>query len=122
MTEKVFLSYASQDRAFAQALKGRLAELLPAQTQPIDVFDQQLDLAPGGDMRKALKNALDAAGTVVIVSSPAADRSEWVNYEAGLADALGKDVIIVGRKGGGRSALSRPFSDRATIIEMDDVN
>ena len=122
MTEKVFLSYANQDRAFAQALKGRLDEFLPATAQPLDVFDEQLDLAAGGDMRKALKEALDAAGTVVIVSSPAADRSEWVNYEAGLADALGKDVIIVGRKGGGRSAISRRFSDRATIIEMDDVN
>lgn len=122
MTRTVFISYADQDRAFAQALMPRLKELLPAQTQPLDVVDVQSRVSAGGDVRKAVKEAIDEAGTVVIVSSPAADGSQWVNYEAGLADALGKDIVIVGRKGDSESAISHRFSDSAKFIEMDDLD
>lgn len=120
MTEKVFMSYATQDHAFAQALKPRLDELLPVTTEPLDVFELG-DVAAGTNARKAVKDAIDQATTVVIVSSPAADASQWVNYEAGLADALGKNLVIVGRKGGDPSVLLRRFSDSAQFIEMDDA-
>jgi ABC-type transport system involved in cytochrome bd biosynthesis fused ATPase/permease subunit len=120
MTEKVFLSYASKDRAFAESLKLKLNEFLPAQSQPLEVFDVQSNVTLGEDIRKAIKAAMDAASTVVIVSSPDGDASQWVNYEAGLADALGKKIVIVGRKGTGKSALFHHFIDSAKFIEVDD--
>ena len=122
MTQKVFISYAAQDRAFAQALKPRLGEFLPFRSQPLDVLDVQSHVSAGDDVRKAVKEAIDEANTVVIVSSPAADTSQWVNYEAGLADALGKDIVIVNRKGSGKSAILHRFSDSARFIEMDDMD
>jgi hypothetical protein len=119
MTEKVFLSYAPDDRAFAEALKPRLGEFLDA-SGSLDVFDALSDIELGEDIRKALKAQMDAANTVVIVASPAGDASQWVNYEAGLADALGKKIVIVKREGDGMSALSQRFIDRAQLFAFDN--
>ncbi|MDB6012322.1 MAG: hypothetical protein JWL65_4572 [Gammaproteobacteria bacterium] len=121
MRQKVFISYATQDRSFAESLKARLNQFLAKPSQPLDFFDVQSSIAPGEDFRKAIKAAMDAADTVVIVSSPYGDSSQWVNYEAGLADALGKKLVFVGRKGMGKSALVRRFQDNARFIEVDDA-
>jgi ABC-type phosphate/phosphonate transport system ATPase subunit len=42
-----------------------------------------------------------------------------VSYEAGLADALGKNVVIVGRRGAGKSDLLKRLSDTARFVEVD---
>lgn len=118
MTRKVFLSYANQDRDFAESIKPELTAILSAGQHEIDVFDVQSDLNPGEDWRQAIKSAIDDASTVVIVSSPASDTSQWVNYEAGMADALGKDIVIVGREGMAKSALADRFQDSARFIEI----
>jgi putative ribosome biogenesis GTPase RsgA len=119
MKHNVFISYASQDRKFAQQLKSRLAQILPSKPLEIVILDPQSDVSVGTDIRKTINDAMNAASTVVIVSSPHADHSEWVSYEAGLADALEKDVVIVGRKGTGKSALLNRL-DSARFIEVDD--
>lgn len=120
MKEKVFLSYAMQDKAFAETIKDKLNELLPAQSSPYAVVDLTLDAGPGANLRRIVKAAIDDASTVVVVSSPNGDASGWVNYEAALADALGKDLVIVGRRGAEESALANRFADHARIIELED--
>jgi TIR domain len=120
MKNTVFLSYASQDREYAKSLKSGLSKILSVKSQPLEIFDVQSDVAAGEDIRKAIKRAMDAASTVVIVSSPHVDNSQWVNYEAGLADALGKNLVIVARKGSGKTALVNRFRDSAKVIELDD--
>lgn len=121
MTEKVFLSYAYQDRAFVEFLKPRLGELLRTHAREINILDMQpSDIGAGNDFRRAIKGSMDAADTVVIVSSPNGDQSDWVNYEAGLADALGKKLVFVGRKGTGKSALMHRFLDSASFVEVED--
>jgi hypothetical protein len=42
---------------------------------------------------------------VVIIASDDSAASQWVNYEAGMATALGKPIVVVGRKGVGKGAL-----------------
>ena len=120
MNERVFLSYAQEDRAFVEKIKSRLRELLPADHGPVDLVDAR-EVAPGDDVRRHIKSAMTAADTVVIVASPECDASAWVNYEAGLADALEKDVVIVGRRGAGKTALLRHFIDSTRVLEIDDV-
>jgi hypothetical protein len=71
-------------------LKTRLAEVLTEQPEGLDVFDVQSSVGAGENIRDAIQSAMHEASTVVIVSSPASDASQWVNYEAGLSDALGK--------------------------------
>ena len=117
---KLFISYSSKDSNFAQWLKPRLDQILSEKSEPLEIFDAQSEISVGTDVRKTIKEAMNAANTVVIVSSPQADDSELVNYEAGLADALGKDVVIVSRKGTGKSAIYERLSHSAKFIEIDD--
>lgn len=119
MKERVFLSYAPEDHAFAEAIKPKLGRFLNA-PGGLDIFDGLSDIKHGEDVRKALKSEMDAVSTVVIVASPAGDASQWVNYEAGLADALGKNVVIVNRKADAMSALSQRFIDRTQLFSIDE--
>lgn len=114
MSEKVFLSYAVQDSELAKALKHQLADAGAEIT--IDLSPVE----PGGDFRSAIKAAMDAASTVVILASPHGERSQWVNYEAGLADALGKNLVVVATPGEERSALVDRFAHSARIVEVDE--
>jgi hypothetical protein len=122
MKNRVFISYASQDRDFVERLKPELTKILSKKSQPLEIFDVQSHAKVGSDVRKAIKTAMDRAGTVVVVSSPDGDASQWVNYEAGLADALGKKLVIVGRRGMRKSALVNRFANTAKVIELDNVS
>ena len=117
---KVFLSYAAQDRSFAAALKPQISELLQKHAQTLDVFDAHA-LAAGEGFRKTDREAVDAATAVFIVASPAGEASQWLNYEAGLADALGKDVVLVGRKGTIASSDFGRLLESARFVEVDDA-
>lgn len=117
MTDKIFLSYAAQGCHFAEALKPQINEWLQQQAQTLEFFDAHA-LADGEDFRKAIRDAMDAASAVVLVASPAGEASQWVNYAAGLADALGKEVVVAGRKGAtASSAFARLF---ARFVEVDE--
>ena len=121
MSLKIFLSYAIKDTDFAQSIKARIKEFLPqSKMESIDVFDVRTDLALGGDIRQSIKAAISSANTVVVVSSQSSDISPWVNYEIGLADALGKDLVIVEQKGEENSELHRRFLDSAHIIKIEN--
>jgi NADPH:quinone reductase-like Zn-dependent oxidoreductase len=121
VSHKVFLSYAFQDHALAESFKSRIAELLPQNDkETLDGFDVLTDVVVGEDIRQSIKSAIEAAGTVVLISSESADASPWVNYEIGLADALGKNLVIVGKKGAEDTALLRRFFDSAKIIKIEN--
>jgi hypothetical protein len=117
--EKVFLSYATPDREFAQSLKPRLNKILAAETESVDHFDLESGFLLGTDWRRGVRLAIGEATTVVIVTSPESERSDWVNYEVGLADALDKNLVIVGRKGSGHSAFLDRVSRGVRFVEVD---
>lgn len=117
---KVFISYAAPDRDFAESLKPRLSQLLSEPDQVVEVVEAHAEGA-GADMRKMIRSAIDEAASVVIVASPAGEASQWVNYEAGLADALGKRIVIVGRPGVNLgSSLMQRLAGEARVMEFDD--
>lgn len=120
MSHKVFLSYAFQDRALAESVKAGIAEFLPQNDkEALDVVDVRTDVAVGEDVRQSVKAAIEKARTVVIISSASADESPWVNYEAGLADAMKKSLVVVGKKGSEDTALWRRFFETAKIIKTE---
>lgn len=121
MSLKVFLSYAIKDADFAQSVKARIKEILPQyKAENIDIFDVRTDLALGESIRESIKSAISSANTVVIVSSESSDLSPSVNYEIGLADALGKELVIVEKEGAEGSELHRRFLEIARIIKVEN--
>jgi len=120
MTEKVFLSYAQEDSDFAKSLASDLKNVLQVSSENIEVIDGLGQISAGENIRKKIKAEMNAASTVVIVSSDHSDDSQWVNYEAGMANALGKNVVIVSHKGRDKSALlDRYPSDNVRFVEVD---
>lgn len=121
MSYKVFLSYAINDSAFAELVKAKIKQLLPQHNvESIEVFDVRSDLAVGADIRKSIKAAIEASNAVVLISSESSDLSPSVNYEAGLADALGKELLIVQKEGAVDSAMHRRFLGSARIIKIEN--
>ena len=96
MTTKVFISYTNKDKGLAETAKKSLTEggYLPEDS----VFFDAHDIDPGDDIRAVLKKEVTEAAKVVLVMSPEATESGWVNYEVGLADALDKETIVVKQK------------------------
>lgn len=121
MSSKVFISYATRDTAFAELVKSKINELLPHDNiETTEIFDVRSDLEVGVDIRKSIKSAIEEARTVVVVSSEGSDLSPWVNYEVGLADALGKELVFVEQQGAADSELHRSFSESARIIKVEN--
>jgi len=74
----------------------------------------------GEDIRRAIRDQIKSADMVVIITSESSVESQWVNYEAGMADALGKPIVVVGRRGIGKSSLLTNLAD-AKVIEIEDT-
>lgn len=94
MVEKIFLSYAHQDREFAEQIAKRFKEPGPI-ASPNPVILDSKDIPAGANIREAIKDQIASADKIVIIASPSAKQSQWVNYEAGVASALGKPIIVV---------------------------
>lgn len=119
MSSKVFLSYATKDAAIAELVKEKIAELLPqSNVESADVFDVRSEVVTGADIRQSIKSAIEAASTVVVISSESSDSSAWVNYEVGLADALGKELVVIEQRGGADSAIHRRLFESARIVKI----
>ena len=103
MAGKVFVSYVHQDREFAEnvihalAAKGHFA--------PGTVFSDLQHLSAEEEVSRWVRSEIQASDTVVLVMSEHAATSPWINYEAGLADAFGKEILVVGAKDVGEAAL-----------------
>lgn len=72
---KVFLSYASADRAMARDLAVQMEKA------GFDVFFFDDLVEPGGNVPLAIGKALDRANAMVVLLSPDTAKSEWVQWE-----------------------------------------
>ena len=106
MTEvsyRAFISYSHEDEHWARWLQRALESYrvpkslvgkqgsfghIPARLTP--VFRDRVDLSPGADLTKSLSHELAASETLVVICSPAAARSRWVNEEIMAFKALGR--------------------------------
>lgn len=113
MATKVFVSYAYQDKKFVENVKHELSR--KGHLPPDALFFDAQDISAEESIRTRLRSEIRAADTVVIVMSKHAEASQWVNYEAGLADALGKKILVVGTKASGEAALLANLADYQQI-------
>lgn len=98
MSRKVFVSYAARDRSLVPLALEQLRENKVLLFDDDIVLDSETVVA-GEDFRQATRAAIDAADAVLVLWSPAAAKSKWVNYELGMASALGKHVVVVTPQG-----------------------
>jgi hypothetical protein len=98
-----FISYASEDTAFARRLHRALeAYRIPASMGEVKLTDhpraknrvypcfRDREELPSGHLGEALQKALNDAGALIVVCSPHAARSEWVDKEIRYFETLGR--------------------------------
>jgi hypothetical protein len=86
----VFISSMQRDAGLAQRFEDALEHL------GVEAFNAARELQPGADWRKAIRDAIKRSDALVmVVSAPQLAGSSWIGYEAGMADALGKRVMVL---------------------------
>ena len=99
MSHDAFISYSRKDKAFAVRLQKALENYVPPRDLPLpqrrlDVFRDEEDFT-GADYYKAVDRHLHDAGKLIVLCSPAARASQFVNDEIQrFARAKGPERII----------------------------
>jgi len=83
----VFISYAHEDWALVDQMCERFT------SSGLEFFHDKKDIRWGGHISSEVQQALERAGGVVVVVSPASVKSQWVPYEVGYATALRKVIL-----------------------------
>src|ERR1700730_16838582 len=85
----IFISHGQRDAALAERVATALEHL------GLEALDART-LRAGENRRTMVKSAIKRADAVIMLaSSPQTLSSSWMSYEAGVAEALGKHVILL---------------------------
>ena len=100
---KAFISYSHQDKGWAawlqraleryrvpKRLVGAEGALGPIPRRLAPVFRDREDLSSASDLSMSVKASLEASETMVVICSPAAASSAWVNEEVSYFQGLGR--------------------------------
>ena len=96
-------------------MRGRSSRLGPLQAKLPPVFQDRAELAASSDLAQSVREALEAANSLIVICSPNGAQSKWVNEEIRTFTALGRQdqiqcLIVAGvpnasRTPGGDAAL-----------------
>jgi nucleoside 2-deoxyribosyltransferase len=86
---RVFLSHSRRDANLAAGIASDL------QRYGVEaVVDESI--TAGDDLRRTINSAIRRADAfVIVVTSPDAAASSWTSYELGMAEALGKPILLL---------------------------
>jgi hypothetical protein len=102
---RAFLSYSRADNRLADWLH-RVLEAYRTSKELVDVrgrklpprlapiFRDRTDLSSGGQLTEKIENALASSDALIVLCSPAAAQSRWVNLEVEAWLALGRETSI----------------------------
>ena len=107
----VFLSHSSRDADLARGLKDVLARHTQGAIEWWLSSDGQ-SIRGGKNWRSEVEQALRDCRLLFILFTPLARQSAWVQYEAGFADALGKDMVPVALPGFDIDAIPGPLQHK----------
>ncbi len=100
MTKKIFISYAAEDKAYLKEVKQLLHEQRIIKSDDYSIVNPLKDsISSGKNIRKSLQKQIQSASMVVVLATDKSMSSQRVNYEAGMADALDKPIVVVRPKG-----------------------
>lgn len=100
MTNKIFISYAAEDKVHLKEVEQLLLEQRIITGDNYSIVNPLKDsISSGKNIRKSLKKQIQSASTFVVLATDNSTSSQRVNYEAGMADALDKPIVVVRPKG-----------------------
>lgn len=128
---RAFVSYSHADSAFAawlqRKLEGyRLPRRLAGQVAPLPgqaqgrigpVFRDRADLSAATDLSAAVREGIAASSALVVVASPDAARSQWVEREIALFRQLHPEAPILVALARGEPAEALPEALRSADVE-----
>jgi len=89
---RVFLSYARPNSDFAEQITRELSSV------GVSVWNYQRDLQPGGDLQVAIRSAIEASSTVILILSQASawrDAVGWELFETlERQERLGRNILV----------------------------
>ena len=85
----VFISYSRRDAELGQRVEIALRHL------GLEALNPERELGPGEDWRKSIQSAIKRSDVVITLASTPQSLRSWTSYEAGVAAALGKRVILL---------------------------
>jgi nucleoside 2-deoxyribosyltransferase len=86
----VFITYGRRDAEMAARVQSALENL------GLEVLNPARELWAGADWRGELQSAIKRSDALIaLVSTPHYLQSSWTSYEVGMAEALGKQVMLL---------------------------
>lgn len=107
----VFLSHSSRDADVVRALKEVLAQHTQGAIEWWLSSDGQ-SIRGGKNWRSEVEQALRDCHLLFILFTPTARQSAWVQFEAGFADALGKDIVPIALPGFDIDSIPGPLQHK----------
>jgi len=91
---KVFVSYSHRDAAVAEKIADALRAFDLRTGGAVTTLSAR-DIPLGSDFRDAVREMVKSSDAVLVVAtSPELASHSWTGYEIGMAEALGKPVIL----------------------------
>jgi nucleoside 2-deoxyribosyltransferase len=115
MTKKLFLSYAFNDRNIVDEIENELRISGETGKQSIEIIDHFKDLKPGENIRESIQKKMESASIIIFVDTENTKTSSWVLYEAGLAYALGKPILIINSRGPSKNSILDNLFDASSF-------
>jgi hypothetical protein len=114
----VFLSHAAKDQEIALRLKQTIEKAVPG--SDVFVSSDTEDIRPGEEWVRKILEALQVAGTLLILATERSIRRPWVWFETGAAWRSQLQTIPCCLGGTRKSALPAPFSQYQGLNVDDD--
>jgi hypothetical protein len=113
--QRVFISHSTDDRPLVESALKWLQESEFRSAQ----IDDPSNWSPvaGDDVRSAITDKIRQADTVMLLWSDRAAKSAWVQYEVGMAQALGVPIRVM-LAAGSRAKLPTGLARKA-VIKLD---
>lgn len=89
--KKIFISFASQERALAVCLR----EILNTYEQKFDVFVSDTSITAGEQWSEEIQENIRMADLMLVLCSLASIKRQWVNFECGAIAQRGEEVTTI---------------------------
>jgi len=86
---EIFISYAQEDLTIAKRIISGLRGISPSAWKDIQSQSSEPYILT------AIRESLRRSAAVVVLLTPESAASEWINFEVGAAEALGKPIIPI---------------------------